>query len=192
VFQPRRARRVVVRAALVSALVLPAPAMVGAHPARHDRGVLAAVGCASVGASPAQVRRAVARAALRCALNRARAQYGLRPLRGERHLRRAARGHVRDMVLRGYFGHQRVGGPSLATRLATVRWPGRAAGEALAWGCGPTASATATVAAWLASPPHRAIVLSAGYDRAGIGVARRAPGICALGGGTWVLDAGRR
>jgi uncharacterized protein YkwD len=77
----------------------------------------------------------------------------------------------------------------LSQRLRAAGWHGRAAGEAIAWGCGSAASAGATVHAWMHSPPHRAIVLSGVYRGAGIGVARHAPASCAPGA-TWVLDAG--
>jgi uncharacterized protein YkwD len=93
------------------------------------------------------------------------------------------------MVRRHYFAHQRIGGPSLSARLRSAGWHGRASGEALAWGCGTLANAAATVRAWLNSPPHRAILLSGTYRRAGIGIAARAPVSCGPGA-TWVLDAG--
>jgi uncharacterized protein YkwD len=93
------------------------------------------------------------------------------------------------MVRHGYFAHQRAGGPSLSARLRAAGWRGRAAGEAIAWGCGAAASAAATVGAWLHSPPHRAILLSGAFGWAGIGVAARAPTACGPGA-TWVLDAG--
>jgi uncharacterized protein YkwD len=146
-------------------------------------------GCVKTHAQPSRLTAAVARAALLCSINRARAAHGLPAFGAERHLRRAAKGQARDMVRHGYFAHQRAGGPSLSDRLRAAGWRGRMAGEAIAWGCGKSASASATVRAWLHSPPHRAILLSGGYDRAGIGVAGRPPASCGPGA-TWVLDAG--
>ena len=65
------------------------------------------------------------------------------------------------------------------------------AAEAIAYGCGGLATPQATLAAWLNSPPHRAIVLGR-YRRGGIGLAAGAPlaGDC-TGAGTWVLDVDR-
>jgi uncharacterized protein YkwD len=166
---------------------LPAPpaALPGATPLATTAG-----GCAKAHARPSRLAPRAARAALLCSINRARAAHGLAGFAAERHLRRAAKGHARDMVRHRYFGHQRPGGPSLSQRLRRAGWHGRAAGEAIAWGCGRSASAAATVKAWMHSPPHRAILLG-GYGRAGIGVARRAPASCGPGA-TWVLDAGVR
>jgi uncharacterized protein YkwD len=149
----------------------------------------AATGCAKAHAQPSRLAANVARAAMLCAINRARAAHGLPAFGPERHLRRAAKGQARDMVRHHYFGHQRPGGPSLSDRLRSAGWHGRSAGEAVAWGCGSSASAASTVKAWLHSPPHRAILLSGGYRSAGIGVAGRAPAACGPGA-TWVLDAG--
>jgi uncharacterized protein YkwD len=146
-------------------------------------------GCAKAHAQPSRLSARAARAAMLCAINATRAANGLRALGGERHLRKAAHGHARDMVRHRYFAHQRAGGPSFGTRLRKAGWHGRAAGEAIAWGCGTSATVASTVRAWLNSPPHRAILLSGSYHRAGIGIAGHAPTSCGPGA-TWVLDAG--
>jgi uncharacterized protein YkwD len=130
------------------------------------------------------------RAALMCRVNAERAAHGLRALRWDRRLSRAATRHARDMARRGYFAHQRSGGPDLGARLARAGWSGKAWGETIAYGCGGAGSPRATVRAWMASPGHRAVILSGAYGRAGVGFARRAPVGC--GGRTWVLDVGRR
>jgi uncharacterized protein YkwD len=148
-----------------------------------------AVSCSGTRARPSRLAAADARAALLCAINQARARHGLPALGDDRRLRRAAHGQARDMVRRHYFAHQRPGGPSLSARLRRAGWHGSRAGEALAWGCGSSATAGATVQAWLHSPPHREILLSTAYSLAGVGVAARAPVHCGPGA-TWVLDAG--
>jgi uncharacterized protein YkwD len=145
--------------------------------------------CTRVHTQPSRLAAAVARAALLCSINRARAAHGLPALSAERHLRRAANRHARDMVRHRYFAHQRPGGPSLSDRLRSAGWHGSAAGEAIAWACGSSAGAASTVRAWLHSPPHRAILLSGAYRQAGVGVAGHAPASCGPGA-TWVLDAG--
>ena len=95
------------------------------------------------------------------------------------------------MSSRHYFAHQRPGGPSLRARLSARGFRGGSIGEAIAWGCGTLSTPAATVRAWLASPAHRAIVLSHAFKRVGIGFARGAPVACP-GGAVWVLDAGAR
>jgi uncharacterized protein YkwD len=139
------------------------------------------VGCAEAGGP---------RAALLCRVNRERRAAGLAPLRRDRRIARAAGRHARDMVRRGYFAHRRGGGPDLGARLSRAGWRGTAWGEAIAYGCGGRGSPRAIVRAWLASPPHRAVLLGAGYRRAGVGLAR--PARCGARGATWVLDVGRR
>src|SRR5689334_15465281 len=65
-------------------------------------------GCARTHAQPSRLSIATARAAMLCAINQARAAHGLGALGGERHLRKAAHGHARDMVRHRYFAHQRA------------------------------------------------------------------------------------
>jgi uncharacterized protein YkwD len=94
------------------------------------------------------------------------------------------------MVRRGYFAHERPGW-TLRGRLRAAGWTGSAAAETIAWGCGSVGVPRAIVDGWLASPPHRDILLGR-YRRAGIGVAVGAPyATDCPGAGTWVMDAGR-
>jgi uncharacterized protein YkwD len=194
--RPRRRRGIVPCAALAALLIMPVPFALAAGVPPLG-GVVAttgvvlaggAAGCPNLRAAPTKLSKAAAQAALLCAVNRARARNGLPALGADRRLRRAAGRHARDMVRHRYFAHQRAGGPALSGRLRAAGWRGHAAGEAIAWGCGTAAGAAATVAAWLHSPPHRAILLSRAYRLAGIGVAARAPASCRPGA-TWVLDA---
>ena len=134
-------------------------------------------------------RPARRRAAIACLVNKARAASGLRGFRRSSPLARAAGRHARDMVRARYFAHQRIGGPSLAQRVRRAGWRGRSLGEAIAYGCGRLASPASIVTTWLNSPPHRAILLSGGLSRVGIGVAKRPPVPCGGRGGTFVLDA---
>jgi uncharacterized protein YkwD len=145
--------------------------------------------CPGAHRRPSRMSHRRARAALLCAINRARAAHGLPAWALDPSLRRAAGRHAMDMVRRHYFAHVGAGGLDVLSRLHAAGWSGTAYGEALAWGCGARATPRATVRGWLASPMHRAIVLSPLYRAAGAGLADRAPGGCR--GGTWVLDAGR-
>ena len=67
------------------------------------------------------------------------------------------------MMLRDYFAHTSPTGSTVYSRIVGTgfvsgySWLG---GETLAWGTGSLASPTSTVNAWLASPEHRAIMLS--------------------------------
>jgi uncharacterized protein YkwD len=117
--------------------------------------------------------------ALRCLINAARRGHGLRPLRAERHLARAAAGHSRDMVRRRYFAHDAPGGRGFGARVqGTGYGAGRAwsAGETIAYGSGVLGSPRAILRAWLGSPPHRAILLTPGFRDIGLGEAAGTPG----------------
>jgi uncharacterized protein YkwD len=136
-------------------------------------------------ASPAKLR-----SALLCLVNRKRADNGLKALKLDRKLQRAAGHHARDMVKHDYFAHQRDGGPDLTARLDRVGWNGRAWGENIAYGCGSSSTPKATLRNWMNSPPHRDILLSGTYRRGGLGVGAEAP--CGSDGAMWVLDVGRK
>ena len=148
-----------------------------------------ASGCDGVTARTGAAAPATLSAALLCAINVERARHGLPALPADPRVATAASRHARDMIRRRYFAHKRAGGPSLLRRLKRTGWSGRSAGEAIAYGCGASATPLATLRMWLNSPPHRAILLGSGWSAAGVGMSRRAPVTRCRGGGTWVLDA---
>ena len=120
-----------------------------------------------------------------CLVNRKRAAYGVGALAVDRRIESAAGRHARDMARRDYFAHQRPGGPDLTTRLNRAGWYGSAWGETLAYGCGTIGTPRATLRNWMHSPPHKHVLLSGKYRRAGLGVTDSAP--CGEGA-MWVLD----
>lgn len=99
-------------------------------------------------------------------VNAVRRAHGARPLGMGPALQRAARAHSVDMARRGYFDH----GP-FVQRLRRFGVRSRVIGENLAYAAAPGFSAGAVVRMWLASPPHRAILLDRSFSRIGIGVA---------------------
>lgn len=99
-------------------------------------------------------------------LNRARADQGLRPLRADAPLTRAARWHSQDLLRRNAFEHG-----DFYARLRRFKARGPLFGENLAWGGGGLGSPGALVEAWLKSPGHRANLLRPGWRRVGIGLA---------------------
>jgi len=104
-------------------------------------------------------------------LNMVRAEYGLGAVRPSLLLRLTAKSHSDDMLVRDYFAHTTPTGGTLYDRIvksgfvAGFSWEG---GETLAWGTGVLAKPGYTIKAWLASPEHRAILLSATWTRIGI------------------------
>jgi uncharacterized protein YkwD len=105
-----------------------------------------------------------AEASLLREMNRVRTAHGLRPLVVDPRLDRAADAHTQEMLHSNVFAHG-----AFTVRLLQFDVVARTAGENLAWGTGTQGSARALVAAWLASPPHRANLLAPSFRRAGIG-----------------------
>lgn len=117
------------------------------------------------GASPSGLLTSQEQNLLR-AINGARAAHGAPPLRLDVRLQRAARSHSRAMIRTGNFSHG-----NWYQRLRRHGARGRTFGETIAWGVGGDGTADAIVRMWLASPPHRATLLTRGFRRVGVGVA---------------------
>ena len=98
------------------------------------------------------------------AVNAARAAHGLRPLRLDRSLTRAARSCSSTLMRRNALSHD-----TIAARVRSSGARGPVFGENLAWGTGSLASAREIVRSWLASPGHRAVLLRPGFSRIGVG-----------------------
>jgi uncharacterized protein YkwD len=124
-----------------------------------------------VGAGSASAAAPTPRTALLEQINRVRDLHGLAPVYPSAQLQVASSHHTDDMMARDYFAHTSPTGSSLYSRIVNsgfvngYSWVG---GETLAWGTGSRATALGTVQAWLASPEHRAIMLSATYHWIGI------------------------
>jgi uncharacterized protein YkwD len=119
------------------------------------------------------------------AINAERRRHGLRPLRMSTQLARAADAHARAMGAGGFFAHESSDGTSASTRIRRYypvggysRW---LTGETLLWRS-PGLDASQALAMWLSSPPHRRVILTAGFRDIGIAAVRvtQAPG--AFGG----------
>jgi uncharacterized protein YkwD len=99
------------------------------------------------------------------AVNQTRAANGLRPLKVDAALTRAARSHSLEMLRGNYFAHGDFHG-----RMVAFHVSGPMAGENLAWGNGTYAQPSTIITEWLNSPEHRANLLHAGWTRIGIGI----------------------
>ena len=100
--------------------------------------------------------------ALIAAVNTVRTARLLPQLQVDANLSRAARSHSRDMLVHDYFAHG-----NFAVRMSRFGVRGRVFAENLAWGTG-VMTANATVARWLASPPHRTVLLDPSLRRIGV------------------------
>jgi uncharacterized protein YkwD len=147
----------------------------------------AALVAAAVLASPAHAAASPQTTVIQL-LNQQRAANGVGPLRADGRLAKAARGHSREMVAHHSFGHG-----SFVNRIKRTGWMrGKRSwkvGENLAWGEGDRATPQAIVGAWMASPPHRATLLSPAYHFVGVGVVAGVPS-GAGDGATYTADFG--
>lgn len=99
------------------------------------------------------------------AVNDARADFHLRPLRVDIVLVRAARSHSAAMIRRDVFTHG-----AFAQRMTRYGARGPRFGENLARSTGGPVTAGEVVGSWLRSPSHRATLLRPGWKRIGIGM----------------------
>lgn len=117
-------------------------------------------------------------------VNRRRADAGCPSVRLRDTLSRAAQRHSADMSHHERLSHAGTDGSRPVDRMRAAGYRPGPAGEVIAAG---SATPVSTVALWMDSPSHRAIVLTCRYTDAGIGVAD------GPGGPWWTLDlaAGR-
>ena len=130
-----------------------------------------------------------------CSVNAARRRQGLRPLRANARLRRAATAHSSSMVARRYFSHVEPSGLVLMSRLRRVRYlPARRwlVGENLAAGKGRNATPLSILNAWLLSPPHRANLLERTFREVGLGLVAGQPWSSGKRGITYTANFGFR
>jgi uncharacterized protein YkwD len=181
---PAKLRFLLIPALAVCALLVPAT---GAS----------AASCEGAGLTPSSANKKQIRHAVLCLLNQERAQHGLDRLHEDRKLRRAAKGHSRNMVQNGFFDHVAPSGATMVDRVRRAGYmaPGKAwsLGENIAWGTGHLATPEATVRAWMKSPGHRANILRGDYREIGIGISLGAPvGLrAAEAGATYTTNFGR-
>ena len=102
-------------------------------------------------------------------LNQVRAQHNLSPFTASVSLRNAARFHSTDMLQHGYFEHDGRNETWDARITRYLKSP--LIGETIAWGTGSYGSAAGIVSLWMHSPTHRAIILTGGLHRVGLGLA---------------------
>jgi uncharacterized protein YkwD len=133
---------------------------------------------ASAGASTTANDRAEAKMVAH--INDVRAQHGLHPLRESDSLTSSAGRYSHWLMANDTFRH--LSSIQASSRFAML-------GEALEWHSGRRFSVRGTVGRWMASPSHRAIVLSPVMQWQGAGATRGRMG--ATPATIWVLQVGR-
>jgi len=144
--------------------------------------VAVAPSAGSARSSAKQTRATQLQVALLAQINSFRAAHGLARLRISGGLTAAANAHSAQMTRLGFFSHNSANGQSFSRRIARTysmrgfrSW---SVGENLVWG-GPDIAAARALKAWLASPPHRANLLTARWREVGLAAVHSpsAPGV---------------
>jgi len=156
--------------ALVAAFTLALVALVGPASALG-----APAGCSDADTLPGPgATEAALSSATVCLINGERTSRGMRELRVNRRLSRAAVAHNRDMIKQGYFEHVSPTGENVVNRLLSTGYLGRVrnwlVGENIAWGIGTLSTPRQIVNSWMNSPGHRRNMLNRRFREIGIGV----------------------
>ncbi len=150
--------------------------------------------CANSNLVPTATNTSAIDAATLCLIDNVRAAYRLGPVRANRELQGVATTQVDDMVGWDYFADNRPPEQTPAALIEATHYPAHSArlstGQNIGWGTGPYATPAQMVAAWMASPPHREIMLLREYREAGVGVAPAVPSVLAqsLPGATYAIE----
>ena len=154
--------------------------------------------CRGLNLSPNAGDGAAVDAATLCLVNQERAAYHVRPLRSNRTLAGVAADQLDSMVRWNYFADVRPSGQTPIALVARTSYRGRAArlsvGQSIAWGAGGHATPARIVAAWMASPPHRELILEGEFRDAGVATSPTLPSALGVGGGgaIYAIELGAR
>lgn len=151
--------------ALLSLSVAPSARVFAAQPVLFKTYLPAVSNVAAPLASPVSSQQQ----AMATAINTARVARGLAPLRLEPVLYDVAQGHSETMASAACLAHQCPGEAPLGDRITAAGYPWSGCGETI--GRSWNYDVGAMLAAWLASEPHRAILLSPTLEDLGIGYA---------------------
>ncbi len=154
--------------------------------------------CRNANLLPTAANMRAVNVATLCLVDQIRTAHHLPLLRANRELQNVAAAQATEMVSRDFFSHDSPSGQTPAARVASTRYPAHArslsTAQNIGWGTGTYATPAHMVAAWMASPPHREIILTGEYRDAGVGVAVPVPSVVAQGesGATYAIEFGAR
>lgn len=154
--------------------------------------------CPGADSQPTDANLAQVEASTLCLIERLRAAHRLPLLAASAPLQGVAVGQARDMVAGDYFGDQSLSGQTPMQRILASPYPSHAArvnsAQNIGWATGSSATPEGMVQAWMDSPPHREIMLTAHFHDIGVGVTPAAPSSLAQGraGATYTLELGQR
>jgi uncharacterized protein YkwD len=176
------------------------------QPTRHNakrpapggiRRAAAGGSCPGADLRPGQGNIEAVRTATLCLIDRERSTDGEQPLQPNAHLQQAAQAHTESMAFGNYFEHDGPAGDTPLSRMVAAGYIyssriGYEIGENIGWGTIRLATPRAIVAAWMASPGHRANILDAHFRDTAVGVSPHPPSSLAQGqaGAIYTQDFG--
>lgn len=159
-----------------------------------ETGVGAGANCPNTDVMPSASNLGTVKAATLCLLNGERSDAGLRALRENSKLARAAINHSEDMVEAQFFDHEAPAGSDPVSRIRSSGYIPSigvwTVGENLAWGSGSLATPRSIVAAWMKSSGHRDNILRADFKEIGLGVVTGNPRSRSGSGATFTTTFG--
>jgi uncharacterized protein YkwD len=154
--------------------------------------------CTYANLRPTSADAASVAASTLCLLNQVRAAYRLLPLRPNHELQSVAGSQATGMVRDDYFGDDSPSGQTPGRLIAALPYGAHAASlttaQNLGWGTLSAATPAGMVTAWMHSPPHREIILTALFREAGVGVTPAVPTVIGRGkhGATYAVEFAAR
>jgi uncharacterized protein YkwD len=155
-------------------------------------------GCLNANLHPTSRNAAAVDKSILCLVDQIRHAHGLSALHANGALGSVASSQVVTMVRWDYFADIRPSGQTPLALVGGTSYPAHAeavaVGQNIAWGTGSYATPAHIVAAWMASPPHRANILSSQYRDAGVAVTPAVPSVLRVGprGATYAFEFGVR
>jgi uncharacterized protein YkwD len=142
-------------------------------------------GCRNAHLHPTAKNVAAVDKTILCLVDQVRRAHHLRALHFNGELGAVASSQVLSMVHGDYFSDVSPSGQTAMSLVASSGYQARAesvaVGTDIGWGTSSYATPAHIVAAWMASPPHRANILSATYLDAGPAVVPAVPGVLRVG-----------
>jgi uncharacterized protein YkwD len=153
--------------------------------------------CPGADLQPAQENIEAIRTATLCLVNQERTSRGEASLQPNAHLQQSAQSHTESMAFGDYFEHDGPNGDTPLSRMIASGYipggnVGYEIGENIGWGTFSLGTPSAIVAAWMASPGHRANILDVHFRDTAVGVSPHVPSSLSGGqaGGIYTQDFG--
>jgi uncharacterized protein YkwD len=188
----------VVVGALLACLTAGLPACVSALAATSAGASTGTPACRNANLRPTAKNLGAVDAATLCLVNRERTVRRLQALHANRELGHVAAKQVGSMVHKDYYADIGPSGQTPMSLVSVTHYPAHAAdlnvGQNIAWGTGSDATPAHIVQEWMASPPHREIMLSSEYRGAGVAALSAVPAVLGTTGrgAMYVIEFGSR